>query len=91
VKFDIPHRICKVYGRQLSVLGADGNRSTVAVFDYNGRLYQIEAKALPGGGDTAADTLFVLAAPSTPANRPSIFSILPSPAQSGKSRRRDLD
>jgi len=57
VKLDIPHRIYKVYGRQLSVLGADGSRSTVAVFDYNGRLYQIEARALTGGGDTAADTL----------------------------------
>jgi hypothetical protein len=57
VKFDIPHRIYKVYGRQLSVLGADGSRSTVAVFDYNGRLYQIEAKALPRSSDTAADTL----------------------------------
>jgi hypothetical protein len=57
VKFDIPHRIYKVYGRQLSVLGSDGSRSTVAVFDYEGRLYQIEARALAGGGDTAADTL----------------------------------
>jgi hypothetical protein len=57
VKFDIPHRIYNVYGRQLSVLGADGSRSTVAVFDYKGRLYQIEAKALPGRNDTAADTL----------------------------------
>jgi hypothetical protein len=57
VKFNIPHRIYKVYGRQFSTLGADGSRSTVAVFDYNGRLYQIEAKALSGGGDTAADTL----------------------------------
>ena len=57
VKFDIPHRIYNVYGRQLSVLGADGSRSTVAVFDYKGRLYQIEAKALPGRSDTAADTL----------------------------------
>ncbi len=57
VKFDIPHRIYRVYGRQLSVLGADGSRSTVALFDYKRRLYQVEAKALPGGSDTAADTL----------------------------------
>jgi hypothetical protein len=57
VRFDIAHRIYKVHGRQLSVLGADGSRSTVAVFDYNKRLYRIEAKALPGCGDTAADTL----------------------------------
>ena len=52
VKVNIPHRIYRVYGRQLSVLGADGSRSTVAVFDYNGRLYQIEGKALPGGSAT---------------------------------------
>jgi hypothetical protein len=57
VKFDIPHRIYRVYGRQLGILGADGSRSTVAVFDHKGRLYQIEAKALPGGSGTAADTL----------------------------------
>src|SRR5277367_4119078 len=31
VKLDILHRIYKVYGRQLNVLGADGTRSTVAV------------------------------------------------------------
>jgi hypothetical protein len=49
VKIDIPHRIYRVYGRQLSILGADGSRATVAVFDYNGRLYQIEGKVLPGG------------------------------------------
>lgn len=57
VKFDIPHRIYKVYGRQLSVVGKDGSRSTFAVFDYNNHLYQIEAKALPGATDTTADTL----------------------------------
>ena len=49
VKINIPHRIYQVYGRQLSILGADGSRSTAAVFDYKGRLYQIEGKALPGG------------------------------------------
>jgi hypothetical protein len=52
VKINIPHRIYQVYGRQLSVLGADGSRSTVAVFDYNRRLYQIEGKVLPGGEAT---------------------------------------
>ena len=49
VKIDIPHRVYQVYGRQLSIAGADGSRSTVALFDFNGRLYQIEGKALPGG------------------------------------------
>jgi len=52
VKINIPHRVYRVYGRQLSILGADGSRSTAAVFDYNGRLYQVEGKALPGGDAT---------------------------------------
>jgi hypothetical protein len=52
VKVNFPHRIYQVYGRQLSILGKDGSRSTVAMFDTNGRLYQIEAKVLPGGNDT---------------------------------------
>jgi len=52
VKVDFPHRISQVYGRQLSLVAPDGGRSTVAVFDFNGRLYQIEAKVLPGGDDT---------------------------------------
>ena len=52
VTVDFPHRIYQVYGRQLSLVGTDGSRSTVAVFDTNGRLYQIEAKILPGGADT---------------------------------------
>jgi hypothetical protein len=51
VKLDIPHRIYQVYGRQLSILAKDGTRSTVAVFDIYGRLYQIEAKLAPGGND----------------------------------------
>jgi hypothetical protein len=49
VKINIPHRIYQVYGRQLSITGADGGRSTVALFDFNGRLYQVEGKTLPGG------------------------------------------
>jgi hypothetical protein len=49
VKINIPHRVYQVYGRQLSILGADGSRSTVALFDFHGRLYQVEGKALRGG------------------------------------------
>jgi len=49
VKFNIPHRVYQVYGRQLSIASADGSRSTVALFDFNGRLYQVEGKTLPGG------------------------------------------
>jgi len=48
VKLNIPARIYAVYGRQLTVEGADGSRSMVQLFDYKDRLYQIEAKALPG-------------------------------------------
>jgi hypothetical protein len=51
VKVNYPHRIYGVYGRQLSTLGKDGSRSTVAMFDVMGRLYQIEAKVASGGND----------------------------------------
>jgi hypothetical protein len=57
VKVNIPHRINRVYGRQLSILGVDRSRSTVAVFDYNGRLYQIEGKSLSTGNDATADAI----------------------------------
>jgi len=51
VKVNIPARIYRVYGRQLTVEGADGSRSMVAMFDFMGRLYQIEAKMPPGGNE----------------------------------------
>jgi hypothetical protein len=57
VKVNIPHRVNRVYGRQLSIVGADGIRSMVALFDYNGRLYQIEGNALPTGTDGSADAI----------------------------------
>jgi hypothetical protein len=59
VKVNIPHRIYRVYGRQLSIIGADGSRSSAAVFDYKGRLYQIEGKALVGGNanESGFDTI----------------------------------
>ena len=49
VKVNVPHRIYRVYGRQLSIQRPDGGRSTVALFDYNGRLYQIEGR-MPADG-----------------------------------------
>jgi hypothetical protein len=58
LKLNLPHRIYRVYGRQFVVQGRDGSTSMAAVFDYKGRLYLIEAKALPGG--TTADTEFAL-------------------------------
>src|SRR5215471_8726892 len=48
VKLNIPARIYWVYGRQLTVEGADSSRSMIQLFDYKDRFYQIEAKALPG-------------------------------------------
>jgi hypothetical protein len=51
VKVNIPARIYQVYGRQLTVEGPDGSRSMVAIFDIMGRLYQVEAKAPPGGNE----------------------------------------
>jgi hypothetical protein len=51
VRVNVPARIYQVYGRQLTVEGADGSRSMVAMFDIMGRLYQIEAKGVPGGNE----------------------------------------
>ena len=51
VKVNVPARIYQVYGRQLTVEGADGSRLMVAMFDIMGYLYQIEAKVLPGGNE----------------------------------------
>src|ERR1700731_823709 len=36
---------------------AVGSRSTVSLFDYKGRLYQLEAKVLPGASDGPAATV----------------------------------
>ena len=57
VKLDIPHRVSRVYGRQLSILGQDGHRSSIALFYNQRRLYQIEGVALPGGADATADAI----------------------------------
>src|SRR5450755_95048 len=50
VKFDIPHRVRAVYGRQLGIAGANGGYSYVALFYRNNRLYQVEGDALVAGG-----------------------------------------
>jgi hypothetical protein len=57
VKVNIPHRINRVFGRRLSILQGDGSRISAALFDYNGRLYQIEGKSRPSGRKTAADAI----------------------------------
>jgi hypothetical protein len=53
VKLDIEHRISRVYGRQLSILGTDGTRTSVAVFYHKQRLYQIEGKSPATGSGTS--------------------------------------
>jgi hypothetical protein len=53
IKLDIPHRISRVFGRQLSIQAADGSRSSVAVFYHDQRLYQIEGKSLAAGNSTS--------------------------------------
>jgi hypothetical protein len=54
VKLNIPARINRVYGRQFSIVGADGSHSAAAVFYLNGRLYEIEGKVLPLESDALA-------------------------------------
>jgi hypothetical protein len=57
IKVDIPHRISRVYGRQLSIAAPDGRYSSVAVFYHKGRLYQIEGTALPGVPDATSNAI----------------------------------
>jgi hypothetical protein len=57
VKLDIPHRISRVYGRQLSIAGQDGSHSSIALFYYKKRLYQIQGVALPSGEDATAEAI----------------------------------
>jgi hypothetical protein len=57
IKVDIPHRISRVYGRQLSLATPDGGYSSVAVFFHKRRLYQIEGTAHPGTANGAADAI----------------------------------
>jgi hypothetical protein len=55
INFNIPQRIGRVFGHNLSIVGTDGSHSTVAVFFYRGRLYEIEGTAL--GDDANADVV----------------------------------
>ena len=57
IKIDIPHRISRVYGRQLSIAASDGGYSSVAVFYHKQRLYQIEGTALPGAANATSDAI----------------------------------
>jgi hypothetical protein len=54
VKLDIPARVSRVFGRQLSLLAKDGSRSSVALFYYQRRLYQIQGTILPANPDPSS-------------------------------------
>src|SRR5262249_52094925 len=51
VKVDIPARVNRNFGRQLSIVAKDGSRSSVAVFFANNRLYEIEGTVLASNPD----------------------------------------
>jgi hypothetical protein len=57
IKVDIPHRISRVYGRQLSIAAPDGGYSSVAVFYHKQRLYQIEGTVPPGATNATSDAI----------------------------------
>jgi hypothetical protein len=57
IKLDIPHRISRVYGRQLSIAGRDGSHASIALFYHQKRLYQIQGLALPSGEDATAEAI----------------------------------
>jgi hypothetical protein len=49
IKFDIPHRVRAVYGRQLGIVEANGGYSYVPLFYRNNRHYQVEGNAFVAG------------------------------------------
>lgn len=51
VVVDVPHRVNRVLGRQLSIVGHDGSRTAIALFYRNRRLYLIEGTILPTNDD----------------------------------------
>src|SRR5262249_57397407 len=57
ITVDIPHRISRVYGRQLSIAAPDGSYSSGAVFYHKQRLYQIETTALPAPSHSTSNAI----------------------------------
>jgi hypothetical protein len=51
IRLDIPARVQRNYGRQLSVVGKDGSHSSVAIFFADHKLYQIEGTVLADSDD----------------------------------------
>jgi hypothetical protein len=52
VAVDVPHRVNRILGRQLSIVSDDGRRSAVALFFRARRLYLVEGTTLPTNGDS---------------------------------------
>ena len=48
---DVPHRVNRIFGRQLNVVRHDGSRSAIALFYRNRRLYLIEGTILSTNDD----------------------------------------
>jgi hypothetical protein len=57
IKFDFPHSVGTIYGRQLGIAGANGGYSYVALFYHKQRLYQIEGKAFVAGGQAELEAM----------------------------------
>jgi hypothetical protein len=57
IKFDFPHSVGAIYGRQLGIAGADGGYAYVALFYHKQRLYQVEGKAFVAGGQAELDAM----------------------------------
>ena len=51
IKLDIPARVSRHRGRQLSIVGNDGSHSSVAIFFADSKLYEIKGTVLPESDD----------------------------------------
>jgi hypothetical protein len=54
IRLDIPARVSRHRGRQLSIAGKDGSHSVVAIFFADHRLYQIQGTVLPESDDPSS-------------------------------------
>jgi len=52
LKFNIPARIYRHYGRHFSIARPNGGLTTASVFFANDRLYELESTMLPGGSNS---------------------------------------
>jgi hypothetical protein len=57
VALDVEARINRQYGRELSVVGADGDRSVVAIFFFDQHLYLLDGRAFAPDADAASASL----------------------------------